>query len=287
MSRGVKIFLVVLCALVVGLLISYIATQDNPPREQITDDTEARYRTDIIGRSVEGRDIETNTYGTGKTKVLLVGGVHGGYEWNSVLLSYEIMDYLQDHPETVPANVSVTVVPVANPDGLYQIVGKEGRFSPSDVNEDLSTGTGRFNANDVDLNRNFDCKWQAEAKWRGNDVSAGTAAFSEPEARAIRDYVLTNKPDVVVTYHSQANSVYASECENGILPETLEIMDSYALASGYNPVSTFDSYPVTGDLEGWLASMGIPAITVELSSHQSIEFERNLKGIIMLINQYK
>jgi len=123
--------------------------------------------------------------------------------------------------------------------------------------------------------------------WRGKKVSAGTSAFSEPEAQALRDFFMKEQPVASVFFHSQANAVYASECENGILPETLAIMNAYAGATGYTAVSSFDAYPVTGDIEGWLASIGIPAITVELSTHESIEWEKNRLGVEVLIQRYR
>lgn len=241
---------------------------------------------EVIGTSVEGRSIDAYTYGSGDTRLLFVGGVHGGYEWNSVLLAYQFLDYLDDNPEAVPDNLKITVIPSANPDGLFLVTGKEGRFTLADITEETPTVPGRFNANDVDLNRNFDCKWQAESMWRGNTVSAGTEAFSEPEARAIRDFVLREKPDAAIFWHSQADAVYASECENGILPETLTLMNAYSGASGYKPVDSFDAYTVTGDVEGWLASIGIPAITVELSTHETVEFDRNLAGTQAVLDLY-
>jgi hypothetical protein len=117
-------------------------------------------------------------------------------------------------------------------------------------------------------------------------VSAGTSAFSEPEAQALRDFIFENTPQAVVFWHSQANAVYASECENGILPETLNIMNTYSDATGYPAVDSFDSYEITGDAEGWLASINIPAITVELKKHEVIEWERNLEGIKALFEYY-
>jgi predicted deacylase len=239
----------------------------------------------VIGTSVQGRSIDAYTYGTGDTHLLFVGDIHGGYEWNSVLLAYEMMDHIVENPSLIPENLSVTIVPSANPDGLYEVVGIEGRFEAVDVPE-VAFGTGRFNANEVDLNRNFDCKWQSESMWRGNTVSAGTEAFSEPEAQAIRTIVTTLNPKAVVFWHSQSNAVYASECENGILPDTRTVMNVYANAAGYPAVDTFDAYAITGDAEGWLASIGIPAVTVELATHQSIEWAKNIAGVEALLNHF-
>lgn len=242
---------------------------------------------EVIGESVEGRIIESFTFGNGDTHLLFVGGIHGGYEWNSIVLAYEFIDYFNFGPERVPENLTVTVIPSANPDGTYKVIGKEGRISAIDVPAGADIVSGRFNANGVDLNRNFDCKWQPESTWRGERVSAGSAPFSEPEALAIRDFVLKHNPASVVFWHSQANAVYASECEEGVLPETIEIMNAYANAANYRAVKTFDAYEISGDAEGWLASIGIPAITVELETRESTEWERNLSGVKAIFDHYK
>lgn len=249
--------------------------------------TDISPRRAVIGASVEGRAIESYTYGKGTTRLAFIGGVHGGYEWNSILLAYDLMDYLDAHPESIPTNLSITVIPDANPDGVYKVIGAIGRFTLADVPAGVSLEPGRFNANTVDLNRNFDCKWQATSTWKGKSTSAGSMPFSEPEARAIRDFVLANSPEAVVFLHSKAGAVYASECEGGILPKTLDIMRVYARASGYRAINVFDAYAITGDAEGWLASIGIPAITVELTTHETIELEQNLAGVKALFEYYK
>lgn len=241
-----------------------------------------------IGQSVEGRAIHAHTYGTGETDLLFVGGIHGGYEWNSILLAYEAMDLFAEDPAAIPDNVTVHIIPNLNPDGLYAATGLTGHFVVSDITDYSmhETGEGRFNANDVDLNRNFDCKWEPESTWRGRSVSAGTGPFSEPEAAALRDYVTTTDPAAVVFWHSRANNVYASECVEGVLPETITLMNTYADAAGYGAVETFDAYPITGDAEGWLASLGIPAVTVELATRTSPEWERNQAAIEALLAAY-
>ncbi|MAJ97065.1 MAG: hypothetical protein CMI56_00430 [Parcubacteria group bacterium] len=239
-----------------------------------------------IGASVEGRSIDTYTYGEGNTHLLFVGGMHGGYEWNSVLLAYTFIDYLSANPSVVPQDIVITVLPVLNPDGLFDVVGKEGRFTSADIVVDTSNGTGRFNAQNVDLNRNFGCKWQPESTWRTQVVNAGTEPFSEPETGALRDFVTNKKVDAVVFWHSQSNAVYASECENGVLATTTDIMNVYSDASGYRAIESFDAYPITGDAEGWLASIGIPAITVELKTHETIEWKENVAGVKALFSYF-
>jgi hypothetical protein len=258
------------------------AAAPDPPVEKV----EIGPNVEIAGYSVKGRKIEAYTYGTGPRHLLFVGGIHGGYEWNSTLLAYRFIDYLEANPQFLNDDIAITIIPSANPDGLFEVVGKEGRFSFADVRADLHEGAGRFNANGVDLNRNFDCKWQSQSTWRSKAVSAGTEPFSEPEARAIRDFVLAHNYEAAVFWHSQANAVYASECEDGILPQTIDIMRAYAEAAQYQAVDSFDAYPITGDAEGWLASIGIPAITVELSTHEDIEWERNLSGFEALLEYY-
>lgn len=239
----------------------------------------------VIGSSVEDRDIEVYTFGDGEKHLLFVGGIHGGYEWNSVLLAYKFIDYFDEDETRIPESLTISIIPNLNPDGLYKVIGKEGRFLASDIPSSVEeTKPGRFNVNGVDLNRNFDCKWAPESTWQGRIVSAGESPFSEPEAVALKNFVEARNPESVVFWHSKANTVYASECEEGILPATLDIMNLYAQAADYNTVEKFDAYEITGDAEGWLASIGIPAITVELETRDSIEWERNLAGVNALFD---
>jgi len=285
----VAVFLIVVISLTVFIkkqlanntvVVEEIITEANIPAKK---DTERI----VIGTSVQGRNIEAYTFGNGETDILFVGGIHGGYEYNSVMLAETIISQIEQNIITVPDNVTVHIIPSLNPDGVFAIVPDtsvsyvDGAIPGGDV-----SGVGRFNANNVDLNRNFGCKWQPESTWKGNVVSAGTSAFSEPEAQALQNYVNLTTPEAVVFWHSKAGNVYASECENGVLPETHSIMNLYALAGSYGAVASFDAYEVTGDAEGWLASIGIPAITVELEARESVELERNKAGVNALLEYY-
>ncbi|MDO8669628.1 MAG: M14 family metallopeptidase, partial [Candidatus Buchananbacteria bacterium] len=282
--------IIVLVMLGVGLFVFIVSRNNATPPPKLSETIvvqDAGPKHKVIGMSVEGRDIEAYIYGNGATHLLFVGGIHGGYEWNSVLLAYKFMDYLAANPGIIPKNLTISIIPSANPDGVFKVVGKAGRFAVSDAPDDKQIlAAGRFNAHDVDLNRNFDCKWKPKSTWQSKIVSAGSSAFSEPETKAIRDFVLNYKPNAVIFWHSQANAVFASECKNGILSETLDIMNAYSRAAGYPAVKSFDAYEITGDAEGWLASINIPAITVELKTHETIEWEKNLAGINALLKYY-
>ena len=294
-KKWITIAIILLVLFSVGIIISllsqkgYIGRNFEGAPEDLIDKKVTTVPSNIktIGSSVQGRKIEAYTFGTGDTHIAFVGGIHGGYEWNSILLAYRFIDYLSANPNTVPSYLTVSIVPNANPDGMFKVVGKEGRFLATEIPKDEKLqASGRFNANNVDLNRNFDCEWKSESTWRGNVVSAGTSVFSEPEAKALQSFVLANKFKSVTFWHSQSGIVYGSDCENGILPETVKIMNTYAKAAGYGAVEKFDAYKVTGDIEGWLAKIGIPAITVELTNHESVEWEKNLSGVKALFLHY-
>ncbi len=241
----------------------------------------------VIGKSVESKDITAYHYGTGASEILLVGGMHGGYAWNTVLLAYQVMDYLKANPSVIPSNIKVTVIPVLNPDGLNKTVGTSARFVKADVPSLLSdTVSGRFNANTVDLNRNFDCDWQTTGSWQSRSVSGGSSAFSEPETLALKNYVEANKPKAVVAWYSAAGGVYSSNCHNGVLPETSKLTSAYAKASGYSANDDFDFYETTGDFTNWLAKINIPAISVLLTNHTDTEWTKNKAGIEALLKFY-
>jgi hypothetical protein len=246
---------------------------------------EVNEKESVIGTSAGGYDLTAYHFGSGEKEILFVGGIHGGYEWNTVLLAYELIDHLNENPGDVPENIKATVIPALNPDGLNKVVGTTGRFSPSDVSGD--TVEGRFNNNGIDLNRNFDCDWQETGVWQDKTVNAGTEVFSEPEARAFRDYVENNDPAAVVFWYSAAGGVFASNCHNGVPEETQTITDVYAENSGYPAYQEFDFYEITGDAVNWLAKNNIPGISVLLSDHENIEWEKNKAGIEALFEHYK
>ena len=236
-----------------------------------------------VGISYGGRTIVDYQLGQGPRQIVLVGGMHGGYEWNTISLAYDLFDYFVAHPELIPQTITMHIIPSANPDGQYAATGKEGRFSVSDVY--IDTVPGRFNGRAVDLNRNWDCSWQPTATWRGNEVSPGAAPFSEPETSALRAYLTTLDPAVVVFYHSAANGVFAAGCPDVHQP-SMDLAAIYGSASGYPIYERFFHYEVNGDASDYLSTLNIPSFSVELITHEGLDWQMNLNGVKALLASY-
>lgn len=260
-------------------------TNPNPTPAPVVDKTKT-----VLGKSVQGNDIIAYNYGNlnnPDTNILFIGGIHGGYEWNTSLVAFQLMDYLKMTPAAIASNERVTVIPVLNPDGLAKVTGSAGQFSASDVSKDSAVVTsGRFNANTVDLNRNFDCDWQAVGKWQNRDVSGGTSAFSEPESQAIQKYVTANKPTAVIVWYSSAGGVFSSSCHNGVSTATKSLTQMFSKASGYPAHESFNFYEITGDMVNWLAKNDIPAISVLLTNHTDTEWSKNKAGVDAVLKAY-
>lgn len=257
--------------------------------EPITEEMpEERGDETIIGKSVDGADVTAYHFGTGETEILLVGGVHGGYSWNTALLSYQLVDYFDANPSLVPENVTLTIIPVMNPDGLKNTVGTVGRFSPSAATglTEATRVAGRFNADEVDLNRNFDCEWSETSSWQNRTVSGGDAPFSEPEAAALRDYINKNKPAAAVVWFSAEGKVYLSACSGRPSEASGELANTFATAAKYPVADEFNAYAITGDMVNWMAKQNIPAISVLLTDHTNTEFEKNKAGVEALLKSY-
>ena len=239
---------------------------------------------EVIGYSVENRPIHAHTAGEGEETVVIIGGIHGGYEWNTVVLARRVRDYFQDNPDRIPSGYRIEIIPNMNPDGLYTVTGGTP-ISQLDIGE-IHTAPGRFNARGVDLNRNWDDgEWQPTSYWGQTEVDAGEQPFSEPETKAVRDFILRHRPEVVIFFQSAANGIWYGGKQDQWKPAK-RLAEAYAAASGYDlPEGTEGpvTYEITGSASGYLYSQGIPTLVIELTTHTDIEFEQNLKGVLAVL----
>ncbi len=228
-----------------------------------------------IGRSVLGSAIENVRFGSGPKTVIFVGGLHAGSAPSTVSLAQRAITYFTDNPQTIPPTVTLYIVPNANPDSPY---------APGEL-------SGRLNANGVDLNRNWDCRWKEDASFRGSVVagSGGPAPFSEPETQALRDFILDNRPAVVVFWEARAQDGLSSPGTCGARPlVSLPPAQTYGIAAGY-PIADFEDLTnqvLNGDGTNWIDQQGVPAIAVLLPEYENVDWNNNLAGMRAILDSY-
>jgi hypothetical protein len=216
-----------------------------------------------IGFSKGGQPLVMQHLGEAPSRVLIIGGQHGGPEANTIELVQRLTQHFVDHRDELPSTLMLDVLAMANPDGV-------------------AVGTRRY-LNGVDPNRNWGGPdWQTDG-WDSNGVFTpglgGSEPFSEQETRALADWMLKTRPVLTVNYHSAGGFIFGSR--DGLAGD---ISAAYANASGYprpqpGPGSSPLPYRATGSLNVWARGVGLNTLFIELSTPYAVEFERNLAGL--------
>lgn len=230
-------------------------------------------RSTVIGYSVSGRPIEVYTFGNGEREKMIVAGIHGGYEWNTIALADELIQHINNNPEIIPSDVTLYILRNLNPDGDARDHGIDGRV----------------NDHGVDLNRNFPTNWVAnwdrDGCWNYGPTTGGTGPGSEPETRAVMNFLRTHKVETLISYHSAALGVFP-----GGEPwekTSIEFAKTLAKATGYKfpPIDTGCVF--TGTLADYAVEMGAVSVDMELSTHRYTDFKQNLRALEVLLNWNK
>ncbi len=176
-----------------------------------------------LGTTVCGRNILSISKGTLSGCLLIVAGVHG-VEWITSLIA---LKFLEDNPDI---DCDITVIPMLNPDGAELASGYGVKWS--------ANGRG------VDINQNFNADWEAgreRLSAAGYDKPGATRypgkfPESEPETRAVVEFISKNRPRIVIALHSQGEEIYSdykgkqSKAARDISERMAQISD-YALCS--------------------------------------------------------
>ena len=229
-------------------------------------------RPSIIGFSLAARPIEVYTFGAGEKEYLIVAGIHGGYEWNTIGLANELISHINENPEAIPSDVTLYIIRNMNPDGEVRAHGVDGRV----------------NNNGVDLNRNFPSEnwvkeWDRDGCWIYRPTTGGAFGGSEPETRSVMSFISSRQLEALISYHSAALGVFP-----GGVPWTgpsKRLASALAKATGYPypPIDTGCEY--TGTLADWAVENGVgAAVDMELKNHSDTDFEENLKALQVFLN---
>ncbi|MEE8424742.1 MAG: M14 family metallopeptidase [Elusimicrobiota bacterium] len=232
-----------------------------------------------IGKSLEGRAITAlRFHGPGEKEKpgIVFFGAHHAREHLSTEVPLGIASWLAENrsrPEIAKLlkERDVYFVPMVNPDGIeYDIASGRYRWQRKNrrQNDDGSFG--------VDLNRNFDFRWggRGASSRPGAGTYHGSSPFSEPESRAVRDF-LTARPNIriAVSYHSFSELIMypwggASEpiSDGRALAAFRTMAQTMAGPTGYRPMQSADLYIATGDTCDWAwAALKVFCFTFELT----------------------
>jgi murein peptide amidase A len=148
------------------------------------DTDDAAPASQVIGRSVKGRAIVATRYGDASSDrvALVVGVIHGDEQ-----AGLRIADILRRIGSGIEG-AQLWVIRTVNPDGMR--------------------ADTRKNAHAVDLNRNFPYRWRGGIP-TSSGYYPGPRPASEPETRAVMDFIERIQPDVSIWYHQPWGAVLA------------------------------------------------------------------------------
>ncbi|UPT74038.1 MAG: M14 family metallopeptidase [Elusimicrobiota bacterium] len=236
-----------------------------------------------IGKSTQGKDIlairlnkgARGTQASAKPGIVFLG-THHAREHLSTEVPLLIAKHLVDNraqPEIARLleTRDVYFVPMVNPDGVeYDIEGGRYHMHRKNMAKNADGSTG------VDLNRNYSWGWGGggASPHPDDDTYRGPSAFSEPESRAVRDFVEA-RPNlkVMLSYHTFSELIlYPWGGSDEPIPDAKARAAFIAMAgemskmTGYTPQQSSDLYIATGDTCDWAwGAKGIYAFTFELT----------------------
>lgn len=193
---------------------------------------------DTLGYSVQGRMIlaakvsDNPSQEENEPEFRIIGNHHGN-ELMGIQIGLNMLHYLTDN---YGSNTQVThlvndletwIIPMMNPDGR-------------------TAGT-RYNADGVDLNRDYGYMWNAE----GGDAYG----FAEPETRAIRLHAMEHNIAISLSFHTAAMYVnYVWNYRPFPIPDSafiVNISQEYGSYTPYTVIEGYNWYQTYGDCNDW------------------------------------
>ena len=224
----------------------------------------------VVGRTQLEAPMNVYRFGNGPMRLFIMGGQHGGPEYNTVQLARMLMDKFDSEPAFIPDRVSVWVMPEGNPDGVQ-------------------TGSRQY-ISGVDPNRNWGGPgWApdaADSNGRFTPGLGGPTPFSERETQATANFLWDLWPHYTINYHSVGGFMFG-----GGTGLDGELTTLYSDAAGY-PVPGRNgsggsplSYRATGSMNAWMRSVGLGGTLIELASVRDPEYRRNLAGVRAVLDR--
>ena len=241
-----------------------------------------------IGRSVMGKPLYTLRFGEGDTQVIY-NAAHHANEWittplllqflENLCAAYVAGDGLAGYSAAeLYERVTLTLVPMVNPDGVDLVVGEltggsfyetARRYAAAYPQIPFPAGW-KANIQGVDLNLQYPAEWaQArEVKFAqgytrpGPRDYVGTAALSAPESRAMYELTQAVSPALTLSYHTQGEVIYWKFLDY-LPPRSEEIGRRFSQVSGYALEETPYASGFAGYKDWFIQDFNRPGYTIE------------------------
>lgn len=232
-----------------------------------------------IGESVMEHKLLCIKIGDGKRK-LFINGAHHGLEY---LTSAFIMKFLNEYAENIEngndmfgydvqalsKRTSLYAVPMVNPDGVdiaihgIDVTNPYHRKLVSMVGIHSFNKVWQANANGVDINHNYNAGWRVVKMRPSPSKYSGPYSESEPETKAIVDFVRKTNFDMLMAFHSQGGEIYY-DFDGKAEKRSLDLANEFADASGYTAARPEGSAAYGGCKDWFINEFGKAGFTVEI-----------------------
>jgi carboxypeptidase T len=242
-------------------------------------------RLETIGKSWEGRDLIALHINASMTDLenghsskpgVAFMGAHHAREHLTVEVPLMLAEYLLDHQNEAAiaqliASRDIWIIPMVNPDGAeFDIDGGSYHMWRKNRRNNGDSNWG------VDLNRNFGYQWGTggSSTSTGSDTYMGPEAFSEPESKAVRDFISDHlNIKMLLSYHSYSElilypwghsySPISNQRDQQVFSTMAQTMSRW---NGYKPQQSSALYIASGDTTDWAyGAYGVFAFTFELT----------------------
>lgn len=171
---------------------------------------------ETIGKSFEGRDLKvikiSNGVSNGKRKIWIDAGLHAR-EWIGPSTAMYFINKLvtsagkDEAVDQILNKYDIVILPLANPDG-YEYTHTTNRMWRKTRSQ--TNSRWGYICRGTDPNRNWSFKWGTGGSSSNpcSDIFAGPSPFSEPETKAMSQYILKNGPwDMYISFHSYSQLI--------------------------------------------------------------------------------
>lgn len=239
-----------------------------------------------LGKSILGKSIPIVTVGKGKKSVLYIGA-HHGMEWitSAVLVAF-LSDFCKEYAfgknifdistRVIFETRKLIIVPMLNPDGVdYQIHGISENNAIRDRVIRMNGGSTDFsrwqaNARGVDLNHNYSAGFEEyKIVERGLGIIGGCPtkysgdhSESEPETKALCNFVRFEEPQIALSLHTQGEEIYYTDQEL-CASSSLAIVKTLSRLTGYKISLPSGTARYGGFTDWFIEEFDRPSFTLE------------------------